>query len=149
MQWKLHLCTNNNAFCIPNAFHASAVPQFMRNMPLYTSFAYHPLYSIVSSWTKINFLCNFLFHFDIDIFNLHHSCFANTMKKFTEKCNIDDHASVYGLNLIKRRRKKDESEISFWCFDFWREHKSFLLVQGSSSMALPGFCLKNQDCVCC
>ena len=71
------------------------------------------------------------------------------MKIFTEKCNIDDHASVYGLNLIKRRRKKDESEISFWCFDFWREHKSFLLVQGSSSMALPGFCLKNQDCVCC
>ena len=76
---------HNNAFCIPNAFHASAVPQFMRNMPLYTSFAYHPLYSIVSSWTKINFLCNFLFHFDIDILNLYHSYhYAYTMKIFTE-----------------------------------------------------------------
>ena len=57
---------------------------------------------------------------------------------------------VYMVWIWKKEEAKNETEISFWCFDFWRKHKSFLLVlQGSSSMALPGFCLKNQDCVCC
>ena len=57
---------------------------------------------------------------------------------------------VYMVWIWKKNKQKNETEISFWCFDFWRKHKSFLLVlQGSSSMALPGFCLKNQDCVCC